>query len=879
MTGRPRRHWLRWVVGVWVLLVVLSDLWRWTHPFVPVPRPTERVVPVGAVRGSEVVPGTVRIATLDVRPDSAPATDRLPIILIHGSPGSNNEVSRLTHLLGARRRAVAPDLPGFGGSTHDVPDYSFLAHARYVLELMDSLGIRRANVLGFSMGGGVALSMASLAPDRVASLTLLSAIGAQEYELLGDYYLNHVIHGLQLAGIWLLREAVPHFGALDEGLFGMLNVEYARNFYDSDQRPLRDILSRYAGPALIIQGDHDPLVQPAIATEHARLLPQSELVMLHGPAANHFMAFARASDLAPVLDGFLDSVDAGTAVTRATADPARLAAAARPFDPRVIPPVSGLSLSILLVLLAVATLVSEDLACIAAGLLIGRGSLGFVAGTTACAIGIIGGDLLLFAAGRWIGRPAVRRAPLRWLVSDADIDRSSAWFRRYGAWIALITRFVPGTRLPTYLTAGILHTRALAFLGVFVLASALWTPALVGVSALFGSRVLTAFSAYQRLAMPTLLGVALLLLIVVKLVVPLFSWRGRRLLVSRWRRLTRWEYWPRWAFYPPVALYVLWLALRHRSLTVWTAANPAIPGGGFVGESKAEILAGLAGAGDRIARWRLLAPGGALTDRMAAVQGFMAEHGLDFPVVLKPDVGERGDGVAIVRDLAAAEAYLARTVEPILIQEYVPGIEMGVFYYRIPGEERGRLFALTDKRLPVVVGDGTRSLEELILADDRAVGMARWFLTRHATRLATVPAAGETVPLVELGTHCRGAAFFDGERVRTPALEAAIDEVSKTYRGFWFGRFDVKAPSYEALSRGDDFRVLELNGATSEATSIYDPANSLFSAYRVLFRQWALLFEIGARNRAAGATPATLRQLVDLMRRHRRAGRAHVEAA
>jgi len=840
-------------------------------------------VPVGTVRGATVVRGTVRIATLDVRPDSADSTDsaddRTPIILLHGSPGSNREVSQLTHLLGARRRAIAPDLPGFGGSTHDVPDYSFLAHARYVLELMDSLGIRKANVLGFSMGGGVAISMAGLAPDRIESLTLLSAIGAQEYELLGDYYLNHTIHGLQLAGLWLLREAVPHFGPPDGGLFGMLNVEYARNFYDSDQRPLRGILRRFGGPALIIQGNRDPLVQPAIATEHARLLPQSELVMFRDPAANHFMAFARASELAPVLDRFLDSVDQGTAITRATADPARLAAAARPFDPRVIPPIAGLALSILLVLLAVATLVSEDLACIAAGLLIGRGSLGFVAGTTACAVGIVGGDLLLFAAGRWIGRPAVRRAPLRWLVSDADIDRSSAWFRRYGAWIALLTRFVPGTRLPTYLTAGILHTRALAFLGVFVLAAALWTPALVGASALFGSRVLAGFTAYQRFAMPTLLGVALLLLIVVKLVVPLCSWRGRRLLVSRWQRLTRWEYWPRWAFYPPVALYVLWLALKHRSLTVWTAANPAIPGGGFVGESKAEILQGLDGAGDRVARWRLLPPGGSLAERVAALRRFLTEHRLDFPVVLKPDVGERGDGVAIVRDLAAAEAYLARAVEPVLIQEYVPGVEMGIFYYRIPGEERGRIFALTDKRLPTVIGDGVRSLEELILADDRAVGMARLFLTHHASRLAGVPAVGETVPLAELGTHCRGAAFFEGERVRTPALEAAIDEVSRTYDGFWFGRYDVKAPSYEALSRGESFTILELNGATSEATSIYDPANSLFRAYRVLFRQWALLFEIGTRNRAAGAAPTPLRGLFDLMRRHRRAGRAHVEAA
>jgi hypothetical protein len=52
-----------------------------------------------------------------------------------------------------------------------------------------------------------------------------------------------------------------------------------------------------------------------------------------------------------------------------------------------------------------------------------------------------------------------------------------------------------------------------------------------------------------------------------------------------------------------------------------------------------------------------------------------------------------------------------------------------------------------------------------------------------------------------------------------------------------------------------------LNGATSEATSIYDARNSLFSAYRTLFRQWNVVFAIGARNRANGHAPTSLMTL------------------
>src|SRR5439155_14253592 len=334
-----------------------------------------------------------------------------------------------------------------------IPDYSFRAHAQYVLELLDSLHLSAVHLVGFSMGGGVALSLADIAPTRVRSVTMLSAIGAQEFELLGDYHLNHAIHGIQLAGLWLIREAIPHFGYFDGA---MLSVEYARNFYDSDQRPLRGILRRYQGPMLIIQGKRDPLVPPAIAAEHRRLVPQSELLMLD---QDHFMAFLHPHELAPPIASLVQRAEAGTAITRARADPIRIAQAALPFDPRSLPPATGIAGAILLLLLAAATLVSEDLACIATGLLVGRGTLGFVAGTTACLVGIFLGDLGLYFVRRIFGRSAIRHRPLRWLASEGDLMRSSRWFGRRAPLLIPASRFVPGTRLPTYLAAGLLHTR------------------------------------------------------------------------------------------------------------------------------------------------------------------------------------------------------------------------------------------------------------------------------------------------------------------------------------------------------------------------------------------------------------------------------------
>ncbi len=849
-----------WILGGYLIALGLSTAARFVSPRTSSPDADESVVALGPVR----------VAFRDVTPETTGAA--VPVILIHGSPGDNGEVKSLGAALGQRRRAVSLDLPGFGGSTWKVPNYSVAAHARYVLELMDSLHIDRAHVVGFSMGGGVVLELADQAPNRIASLTLLSAIGAQEYELLGDYYLNHAIHGLQLGALWLIENGIPHFGALDGGL---LTVEYARNFYDTDQRPLRRILATYAGPAIVVQGDKDPLVDPAVAKEAHRLLPQSELAMFGDDDANHFMAFARPDTIAAVLENFFQRTDAGQTLVRAAARPDRIAAASRPFDPRSIPPVNGLALGVLLMLIAASTLVSEDLACIATGLMVSRGTIGFLPGTIACLVGIVAGDLWLYGMGRWLGRPAIGTAPLRWFVSEAAIDRSARWFDRRGIWIVLLTRFLPGTRLPTYLAAGILRARLWLFVGAFILAASLWTPLLVGASATFGDQVLTRFMAYQSFALPAVLGLALGMLLLFKLVVPICSWRGRRLLLSRWHRLTRWEFWPRWAFYPPIVAYIGWLALKHRSLTLFTAVNPAIPGGGFVGESKAQILAGLGHAPDRVARWRLLPPAQPVV-RLAALERFMAEAALDWPVVLKPDVGERGGGVGIIRSADDALRYLEGTTEPVLAQEFVPGVEFGIFYYRIPGEGRGQIFAITDKRFPEVLGDGRSTLEELILRDDRAVSMAKFFLAKYAARLDEVPATGFTVRLVELGTHSLGSAFFDGEWVRTPELEAAIDQLSRGYDGFWFGRYDVKAPTAEALQQGRDFKVLELNGATAEATSIYDPKNRLSDAYRTLRKQWSILFEIAAKNVAAGATPATVGELGRLIDTHRRSLGAHV---
>jgi pimeloyl-ACP methyl ester carboxylesterase len=231
--------------------------------------------------------------------DSDPEGHRPPVLLIHGSPGSASVFDALTPYLADRFRVIAVDLPGFGWSTHDLPDYSNYAHARYLAEFLDKLRISRLQIVGFSMGGGVALWLSQMIPQKIASIVMLSAVGVQEQELTGSYWLNHFIHGVQLAGLWTARNFAPHFGYLDRM---SLNVEYARNFYDTDQRPLSDLLRRYRGPMLILHGDQDRNVPVAAAYEHKRLAARSELMVVPG---NHFLTFQRPEVIAGPLVKFL----------------------------------------------------------------------------------------------------------------------------------------------------------------------------------------------------------------------------------------------------------------------------------------------------------------------------------------------------------------------------------------------------------------------------------------------------------------------------------------------------------------------------------------------------------------------------------------------
>ncbi len=533
-----------------------------------------------------------------------------------------------------------------------------------------------------------------------------------------------------------------------------------------------------------------------------------------------------------------------------------------PFDPAMVGPLAVFFGIVL------ATFVSEDLTCVAVGLLLGAGQVGWVTGLAGCFVGIVAGDFGVWALGRSAGSGALRWRWARRILTAQRLAEMEGLLCTHGGRAAVVSRFLPGTRVPLFLAAGILGTCWYRFLGWAFVAALVWTPVLVVTVALLGDAIVEPLMRASRVGWLLLPVVATALYVGLRVLPKLGTKTGRAGLKARISKLWRWEFWPAWVFYLPLVPVYAWLAVRYRGPTVWTAANPGIPAGGVVGESKTDILSKLP------PEWTvptLLIPSGETGARVQSALAALAARGWAYPLILKPDAGQRGAGVKKCRDAVEVEKYLLANPDPVIAQPFHPGpFEVGIFYYRMPGEETGHVFSITDKVFPVLVGDGASTLESLIWTHPRFRMQADTFLTRHASEAARVLADGERFPLALAGNHCQGTLFRDGAHLITPELERTIDEIAQSFDGFLVGRFDVRYASEKEFRQGRGFAVIELNGATSESTNLYDPSWPLWRAYRTLFAQWAILFRIGRANARRGHPVLGWPRLLRLLRTYYR---------
>ncbi|MEO1049098.1 MAG: hypothetical protein AAFX87_00615 [Bacteroidota bacterium] len=319
-------------------------------------------------------------------------------------------------------------------------------------------------------------------------------------------------------------------------------------------------------------------------------------------------------------------------------------------------------------------------------------------------------------------------------------------------------------------------------------------------------------------------------------------------------KLSSWEYWPFEVVYFPIFFYWFWLSIKSRSFFFFSASNPGIENGGMLGESKFSILEKIDPA-IKPKTFFLKAPA-----TVSHILSLMKTEDMRFPVILKPDIGERGWRVKKISNENELEEYAKDMHVDFLVQEFIDlPMELGVFYYRYPDDQKGLVSSIVMKEMLTVTGDGKSTLSELVLQNDRAKLQFETLEETYNGQMEQVLADGVKKELVAIGNHSLGTKFLDGNYLINQRLNETFDQISSAIDGFFFGRFDLRCADDKALYEGK-IKVMELNGAGSEPAHIYNPGFSLRKAYGVLFHHWKVLYEISKINHKKGIKYMTFKE-------------------
>lgn len=293
----------------------------------------------------------------------------------------------------------------------------------------------------------------------------------------------------------------------------------------------------------------------------------------------------------------------------------------------------------------------------------------------------------------------------------------------------------------------------------------------------------------------------------------------------------------------------------------FTASNPSILTGGMMGESKYEVLQLVP---------EFLKPVTnliKLPTTVTSITETMSNSGLTFPLIFKPDLGERGWMVRRINNEQDIERYLKEIKIDFIMQELVDlPLEFGVYYVRFPSQQQGFVNSITGKEFLSITGDGKKTLQELILKKDRAKIQWETLRKAYADRLTEIIPSEKKLELVSIGNHCLGTTFLNFNHLINDKLNSSFDSISKKINGFYFGRYDLRCASLHDLENGN-VKIMELNGCGAEPAHIYQPGSSLIKAVGVLITHWRNLYRVSKENHERGVPYLSLKEGKQIYRR------------
>lgn len=322
--------------------------------------------------------------------------------------------------------------------------------------------------------------------------------------------------------------------------------------------------------------------------------------------------------------------------------------------------------------------------------------------------------------------------------------------------------------------------------------------------------------------------------------------------VIKW---TQWEYWPVWLAYLPVLPVILYYVAKSRRWFFFSNVNPLFKTGALMGASKFQILEDIPEC------YKPTTVFFSKEERsLDKILQKIQVAGLSFPLIAKPDIGERGILVALIKSEFELASYFDANAIDIIVQEYVnlPN-ECGIFFVKKPSEEKGQVVSVGIKCLLQLEGDGDSSVRQLMDKELHSrIQIERLEQEGSSILLDSIPEEGELVTIEHVGNHNRGATFIDGTHLISERLHSLFNSINDQMNEVYYGRFDVKYNTWEELLEGKNIRILEMNGIASEPIHIYDNRVSIREKYKCFFSLWKMIYEISDIQKSRGYRPISL---------------------
>ena len=289
--------------------------------------------------------------------------------------------------------------------------------------------------------------------------------------------------------------------------------------------------------------------------------------------------------------------------------------------------------------------------------------------------------------------------------------------------------------------------------------------------------------------------------------------------------------------------------IHGESLGVVTNLNPSIPFGGLGRLSKSFVISKLnqKNYSKYFPQQELLKISLPVEERLKKATDFIKKN--NFPIVAKPDVGFTGIGVEVFDDKDKLLGFLKKQRSDYILESFCAnGHELGVYYLKSPGQEKGKVIGVVEKDFPFVIADGQKNLNELAGNVD---GFVKAYLVTKYGSLENVPEKDSIVNLVGKSHMAGEQISIDRTHELNEKLSGIIEDISSQIPDFYYGRYDIKISKWPLTDDEFNFKILELNPSIDAIPlHFYEKKYSFFQRYRSVLGLLDKAVKISSENKS-----------------------------